>query len=305
VAATDRSRAIGYAMVAVASTLFAINAPVVKVMERGGFTAQRLTEIRSTGSFVGFVLFALLARPQALAVTRRQLALLAALGVGGLALVQWAYFFAIHRLPIGEVLLIQYVAPLIVALWARFAFREHVGRRIWAALAFSLSGLVLIVQLWRGRLDGIGIGVACVGCLSYAFYLLIAERASRRRDPISLLAWGMLFASIFWAVVAPWWSFPMSDLHGRTSLLGHLASLHAPVWLLVSWMVVLGALVPFLLVVAALPRIGATRTAIVAMLEPVVAILIAWAWLGESLDAPQLIGAALTLGGIVLAQTAR
>jgi drug/metabolite transporter (DMT)-like permease len=203
VAATDRSRAIGYAMVAVASTLFAINAPVVKVMERGGFTAQRLTEIRSTGSFVGFVLFALLARPQALAVTRRQLALLAALGVGGLALVQWAYFFAIHRLPIGEVLLIQYVAPLIVALWARFAFREHVGRRIWVALAFSLSGLVLIVQLWRGRLDGIGIGVACVGCLSYAFYLLIAERASRRRDPISLLAWGMLFASIFWAVVAP------------------------------------------------------------------------------------------------------
>jgi drug/metabolite transporter (DMT)-like permease len=41
------------------------------------------------------------------------------------------------------------------------------------------------------------------------------------------------------------------------------------------------------------------------MLEPVVAILIAWAWLGESLDAPQLVGAALTLGGIVLAQTAR
>jgi drug/metabolite transporter (DMT)-like permease len=305
VAATDRSRAIGYAMVAVASTLFAINAPVVKVMEGSGLTAQRLTEIRSTGAFLGFVLFALLTRPQALKVTRRQLALLAALGIGGLALVQWAYFFAIHRLPIGEVLLIQYVAPLLVALWARFAFHDHVGRRIWVALAFSLSGLVLIVQLWRGRLDGVGIAVACVGCLSYAFYLLIAERASRRRDPVSLLAWGMLFASVFWALAEPWWSFPTHDLHGSTSLLGHLSSLHAPLWLLVSWMVVLGALVPFLLVVAALPRIGATRTAIVAMLEPVVAILIAWAWLGESLDGPQLVGAALTLGGIVLAQTAR
>ena len=41
------------------------------------------------------------------------------------------------------------------------------------------------------------------------------------------------------------------------------------------------------------------------MLEPVVAILVAWAWLGEPLDPVQLVGATLTLGGIVLAQTAR
>ena len=304
-AAPVRSAATGYAMVATASTLFAINAPVVKVIEHTGVSAQRLTEIRSTGSLAGFALFALMTRPRTLAVTWRQIALLAALGIGGLALVQWAYFFAIHRLPIGEVLLIQYIAPLLVALWARFVFREPVGRRIWIALVLSLAGLVLVVQLWRGRLDGIGITVAGVGCLSYAFYLLAAERVSRRRDPVSLLAWGMLFAAIFWALVEPWWSFPSSRLDGRTSLLGHLASLHAPLWLLVTWMVVLGALVPFLLVVAALPRIGATRTAIVAMLEPVVAILVAWAWLGEALDAGQLAGAALTLGGIVLAQTAR
>ena len=70
-------------------------------------------------------------------------------------------------------------------------------------------------------------------------------------------------------------------------------------------MVVLGSIVPFALVVAALPRIGATRTAIVSMLEPVVAILVAWAWLGEALDGAQVAGAALTLAGIGLAQTAR
>jgi drug/metabolite transporter (DMT)-like permease len=92
---------------------------------------------------------------------------------------------------------------------------------------------------------------------------------------------------------------------GSTSLLGHLQALHAPLWLLVAWMIVLGSIVPFTLVVAALPRIGATRTAIVAMLEPVFAILVAWVWLGESLDAVQLVGAAPTLAGIALAQTAR
>jgi drug/metabolite transporter (DMT)-like permease len=227
------------------------------------------------------------------------------LGVGGLALVQWSYFFSIHRIPIGEALLIQYIAPTLVALFARFALHERIRDRLWLALVLSLTGLVLIVELWRGRLDAVGITVAGVACLSYAFYLLVAEQATHKRDPISVLAWGFLFASAFWAVLEPWWSFPTDVFGGRTSLLGHLHAFHAPLWLLVLWMVVLGSIVPFVLVVSALPRIGATRTAIVAMLEPVVAILVAWAWLGESLDPVQIAGAVLTLAGIGLAQTTR
>jgi drug/metabolite transporter (DMT)-like permease len=292
-------------MVAVASTLFAVNAPVVKVIEHTGFGSQRLTEARSTGALVGFALVVLLTRPADLRIRRRELARLAALGVGGLAVVQWSYFYAIHRLPIGEALLVQYVAPLLIALWARFVFHEQVRRRIWVSLVLCVSGLVLIVELWRGKLDGLGIAAASLACLSYAFYILVAEAATRRRDPLSLLAWGFLFSSLFWAILQPWWSFPGDRLHGSSSLLGHLARWHAPLWLLVVWMIVMGTIVPFVLVVGALPRIGATRTAIVAMLEPVVAILVAWAWLGESLAGLQLAGAVLTLAGIGLAQTSR
>ncbi len=301
----ERRAGLGYAMVAIAATLFAVNAPVAKVIEHTGFASQRLTEVRSTGAFVGLTLVVLITRPAALRTDRRELAALAALGVGGLALVQWSYFFAIHRLPIGEALLIQYVAPLLIALWARLVFHERVRGRIWVALVLCVSGLVLIVELWRRRLDGLGIAAAGLACLSYAFYVLVAETASRRRDAFSLLAWGFLFASLFWAVLEPWWTFPGRQLDGSTSLLGHLASVQLPLWLLALSMIVLGTIVPFILVVGALPRIGATRTAIVAMLEPVVAILVAWAWLGESLAGLQLFGAALTLTGIGLAQTSR
>jgi drug/metabolite transporter (DMT)-like permease len=95
------------------------------VIEHTGFDAQRLTEVRSTGAFVGLLAIVLATRPGALAIGPRELLLVVALGIGGLALVQWSYFFAIHRLPIGEALLIQFVAPLLVALWARFAFHER------------------------------------------------------------------------------------------------------------------------------------------------------------------------------------
>jgi drug/metabolite transporter (DMT)-like permease len=298
--------ALGYAMVATAATLFAVNGVVSKVIEATGFSSQRLTEVRSTGAFLGLALIVALTRRDAIRTSRRELVLLIALGVGGLALVQWSYFFAIHRLPIGEALLVQFVAPLLVALWARFVYREAVRRRIWVALALSLAGLVLIVRLWHvHRLDARGLAAAWLGCITYAFYVLVAERGVKRRDAISLSAWGFLFAALFWAAVRPWWTFPDSYLRGDASLLGHLHSLHLPVWLLVSWMVVLGTIVPFVLVVGALRHITATRVGIVAMLEPVGAILIAWVWLGEALAQVQLVGAALTLTGIVLAQTAR
>jgi drug/metabolite transporter (DMT)-like permease len=298
--------ALGYAMVATAATLFAVNGVVSKVIEATGFSSQRLTEVRSTGAFLGLALIVVLTRPRRAWTSRRELVLLVALGIGGLALVQWSYFFAIHRLAIGEALLIQFLAPLLVALWARFVYREHVRRRIWAALALSLAGLVLIVRIWHGStLDGLGLAASALACVSYAFYILVAERGVERRDAISLSAWGFLFAALFWAAAQPWWTFPDSYVEGDAPLLGHLESVHLPVWLLVAWMIVLGTIVPFVLVVGALRHVSATRVGIVAMLEPVVAILVAWVWLGESLTPVQLAGAGLTLAGIVLAQTAR
>jgi drug/metabolite transporter (DMT)-like permease len=89
------------------------------------------------------------------------------------------------------------------------------------------------------------------------------------------------------------------------SLLGHLSAWHLPVWLLMTFMICLGTIVPFFLLVSALRQLPATRVAIMAMLEPVVATVVAWAWLGESLAAPQLAGALVVLTAIALAQTAR
>jgi len=69
--------------------------------------------------------------------------------------------------------------------------------------------------------------------------------------------------------------------------------------------IVLGSIVPFTLFVGAMKHLSATRVGIAAMLEPVVATIVAWAWLRESLSAAQLIGAAVVLAAISLAQTAR
>jgi drug/metabolite transporter (DMT)-like permease len=294
-------------MVLGAATLWAANGTVSKViLESGDLSSQRLAEVRSTGAFVALAVALALLRPRALRFGRRELPFLAAFGVLGLAMVQWTYFVAIERLDIGIALLIQYTAPLLIAVWARFVMHEHVRTRIWAALGLSLFGLGLVVDVWRGlSLDGIGVVFAFGAALSFAFYILMAERGVARRDPISLLCLGMLFSSVFWAIVEPWWSFPAEVVDDDVSLLGNLADYSLPVWLLMLSMLVLGTIVPFALLVGALRHLPATRVGITAMFEPVAATIVAYLWLDEALSGLQLAGAALVLAGILLAQTAR
>jgi drug/metabolite transporter (DMT)-like permease len=294
-------------MVLGAATLWAANGTVAKViLQSGDLSSQRLAEVRSTGAFVGLALIVALVRPSSLRVTRGELPFLLAFGVLGLALVQWTYFGAIERLDIGIALLIQYTAPLMIALWARFAMREHVRARIWAALVLALFGLGLVVDFWRGlSLDGVGVLFALGAALSFALYILLAERGVVWRDPVSLLCLGMLFSSVFWSAVQPWWRFPTEIVDDDVSLLGNLGDFSAPVWLLMAWVIVFGTIVPFALLVGSLRHLPATRVGIAAMFEPVAATIVAYLWLDESLSGLQLIGAALVLAGILLAQTAR
>ena len=307
--AARRRPAVGYALVIAAIGLWSVNATMAKiVVDSGGLSALRLAEIRGTGAavllFGGVAIFA----PRTLRVTRRELGYLAIFGICGLAFVHFFYFTAITHLDIGIALVIQYLAPVLVALWARFFVHEPVRRRLWVALALAFAGLTLVAQVWQGggTLDGVGVAAALAGAFAYALYILMAEHSVRGgRDVFSLLAWGFLFAALFWAVVQPWWSFPNEVLTSDASLLGRLDGHSAPVWLLIVYIVVLGTVVPFIFMITALRHIPATRATVVAMIEPVLAGLVAYAWLGEKISADQIAGGILVLAAIVLAQTAR
>ncbi len=299
---------LGYALVWAAVAVWSLNATVMKVvLGATGISAYRFSELRLTGAAV--LLFAAIAliRPASLRVTPRELPFLAVLGVCGLAWGQLLYVISIDRLAIGVALIIIYLSPVLVALWARFVAKEIVRRRLWAAIGLSLGGLALVVEVWSGiTLDPLGLAAALLTALTFVVWVLMGDRGLREgRDAFSLLAWGLLFGSVFWAVVQPWSHFPAEILSRDVSLLGRLDDTTAPVWLLVAYVIVFGTIIPFGFLVAALKYIAPTRVAIVATLEPVGAALVAFAWLGEELSAVQLAGGLLVLAGVGLAQTAR
>ena len=225
-------------------------------------------------------------------------------GVLGVAMTQWLYFVAIERLPVGVALIIEFTAPIMVALWFRFGRHETVRPQVWWALALALVGLGMVAQVWQGfALDGLGVVAGFGAAAALALYYVVGEGAVQRRDPVSLTMWGFGAAALFWVLAQPWWSFPWDTLSGTTPL-GD-GGPQVPLWALTAWMVVLGTVVPFGLAVASMRHLRASQASVVGMTEPVLAAMVAWALLAEVLTPVQLVGGLVVLTGVLLAETAR
>ncbi|MGY1601369.1 EamA family transporter [Geodermatophilus sp. SYSU D00815] len=296
---------IGYALTLAAAAVFAVNGTVSTLALQAGLRPTELTALRCTGAALGLLVGLALVAPSRLRVSPRELPFLAVFGVVGVALTQFLYYVAIRDLPVGIALVFEMTAPVLIALYVRLVRREPVRRRVWVALLLSLAGLVLVAEVWRGEgsLEPLGIAAALGAAVCLATYYLMGERGTGGHDPVALTCWSFVAAALFWAVAGPWWTFDAAVLAERVPV--SLGDVELPLWVLVAWIVVLGAIVPFWLSIAALRHLSPTAAGLVATVEPVFASVVAWLWVEQVLTGWQVLGGVVVLGGIVLAQTAR
>jgi drug/metabolite transporter (DMT)-like permease len=297
--------ALGYALTLAAAGFFAVNGTVSTLALQAGIPATRLTALRCTGAAVALLVALALVAPARLRVAWREVPFLALFGVVGVALTQFLYYVAIGRMPVGIALVFEMTAPVFIALYVWLVRREKVRSRLWLALLLSLSGLVLVAEVWQdgGSLDPIGVGAALIAALCLATYYLMGERGTHTRDPVALTCWSFVAAALFWSVAQPWSAFDPAVLGERVPV--SIGSVELPLWLLVTWIVVLGAIVPFWLSIGALRHLPPTTAGLVATVEPVLASIVAWLWVEQVLTGWQVLGGLVVLVGIGLAQTAR
>ena len=302
-----RNPALGLGLVAFGALLFVQNAGVSRVALRAGVDPTALTTLRVTGTAVVLVLAAAVFRRDALRPPPGRLGLLVvAHGLVGVAALQWTYFVAIDRLPVGMALLLEYQAPILVALWARFVQHERVRPRLWAGLALAWGGLAAATGIWQGLVfDGVGVLAGLGAAVCFAAYFLIGEHGVGRLDPLRVILWSFGVATVGLNLVHPVTSTRWDLLGTHASLLGRLAGGTAPVWAVLAWIVVMGTLLPFGLTLLALRHLSATTVTMVAMLEPIGVSALGWIWFAETLDPVALVGCVAVVAGIVLAQSAR
>ncbi|HLP23823.1 MAG TPA: DMT family transporter [Microbacteriaceae bacterium] len=296
---------MGYLYALLGAALFGLNGSVTKVVVTSGITGAQLTFFRTMSIMVISGVWLLIANRSAFRISRRQIAIMALLGVVGVALMQWSYSMAVSLLPVGIALLIEYLSVLFVALVARFVFREQVRSRVWIAVALVIAGMVFVAKVWASTLDPLGVVYAFTAAVTLTVYFVIGERQVTATSPLAVAFWSMLFAWLFWLAFSGWWNLDPALLHSSVELGGVFGGTSAPIWFLIIWIGVVGSFMPFLLSFLALKHLPVTAAGIASSSEVLFAFLVAFLWLGEGLEPVQGIGAALVFVGILLAQTAR
>lgn len=300
---------LGTVLVLVAATTFGINAGVTRVALRAGIDAMTFTSLRITAAAAVLALIAAVIRPASLRLPRRdEAALFIAFGALGVASLQLTYNIAINRIPLGMALLLEYLAVVLVVLWARFIRGEEVHKRVAFAVVCCVIGVAAVGEVWRGMtLDTLGVVMGLAAAVSFASYFLLGERHARDSgkhvDSLHLILWGFVCGAGIMNIAAPFWRVP--DLRISANWRGLLSGLDSPLWVPIVLTVVLGTVLPFFAELLALRIMPATVVTVLSTFEPVMAIIVGWVWWAETLDAGQLIGCALILAGIWLAQSAR
>lgn len=295
---------IGYSYMTVGLFFFAVNGPVAKLALISGLESAQLSAFRIEGAFFCLLIAALFVSRQQLKFKKNEILPLVGYGFFGVAMTQFLYFVAIKRIEVGVALIIEYTAPIFVALYVRFVMKKEVSKRVWFSLFLALVGLSLITQVWTGsKLDPFGVLCAFGAAIALAIYFIGGEPLAAKRDPIALTTLSMGVGAIFWIIVQPWWTLPWSLLSKPVTLPHELGSI--PLAIVIGYIIFFGTVMPFWLYFIAFKYLDSKKAAIFGLLEPVGASLVALFLLGESFIGIQILGGALVLIGVIFAETAR
>jgi drug/metabolite transporter (DMT)-like permease len=280
---------------------------VISTVVLDHITPFRLAQVRSIGAFFILLAIALFIDRESLRAPKKLIPKLAAYGIIGFAAVQAGYFLGIQRgVPLSLVLIIEFTAPIWIALWIKYVRKMYVPASMWGAIALSLLGLILLAQVWNGlSFDLLGLLGALLSAFALTAYFLIGKSFGTSRSAMSLTVWGLGMASLAWSSSMPLWNFPFEVFTIDMDLQGVFAGNTLPGWLLILWIIVMGTIVPYLFVISGLRLLSASTASVIGMMEPVFAGIFAWMWLEQSWNAIQLIGAAVVLIGIYIADRAK
>ncbi len=292
-----------YCALIVGALCFSFNGIVSKWVMEAGLSPWRLTQIRCTGS--GLILFLYVVAKghgRALKPTRKELPSLIIFGLIGVCAVQSFYFFSILRLHVSTALIIEFTAPIWIVLYLRIFTKLEISKTMWLGLTSAFLGLIFVGQVWKGlTIDGMGVLSAFFDALSLCIYFVVGRSIGKKRSTESMLVWGFGVTAFSYAIAQPWWTFNANIFHQSIELKGRYSGHHLPGWALILFIVVFGTLLPYFCVISGLGALSAQVASIIGMLEPVLAGMFGWVLLKETFNTIQLIGAAIVLVGIFIA----
>ena len=222
------------------------------------------------------------------AVTRRELGILAVLGVL-MGSSSSSLYFSFNYLDVGIASTLLFVYPVMVAVIMAALFHEKVTVATVVSILLSLAGIVLLNRTSDGSsLDAWGVVLVMISSLTYAVYIVVVNKSSLRMSSVKLTFYVLLFGVL--------------AILGFTYATGeHVQMLpNACDWLFAVQLALLPTVLSLVLMVVAVHDIGSTPTAIMGALEPMTAVAIGVLVFGEDFTVRLAVGIVLILTAVLL-----
>jgi len=257
-----------------------------------GMSPFDLVQIRVTlASGIMFLVFLIFSR-EILRLRAKDIPFFLLLGSGVMAVVTGSYLYTISKIQVAAAILIQYLAPIFVAIFAMLFWKERPTFLKVTALFLAFGGCFLVVggyNLALLQMNLLGILGGLTSAITFAGYSLLGERAMHRYRPWTVIFYALAFSALTWHVVYP----PFTYLRAGYSVAQ---------WGWIFYISIVGTILPFGLFFAGINHIRSTRASITATLEPIFAGFLAFILLGETLLLLQVVGGCMVILAIVLLQ---
>jgi drug/metabolite transporter (DMT)-like permease len=275
------------------AVIWGINFVVVK------YATHIFNPIAFTGLRVGvaalFLVLVALARGD-ITLPRRDVIGLLLLGVIGNALYQLFFVLGISRTRAGNAALIVAAAPAFIALFARARGLERVKRMSLVGVVLSVIGVGLVIagsaSSSNGQTTLLGSVLVFCGVLCWTVYTIMLQPYTKRIDVIKLSAITMVGGAV-----------PMLIASTPALLATNWSAIGRGGWLALFYSSVISMGVAYFFWYRGLRVLGPTRTAVYTNLQPIIALLVAWAFLSETPTIFQGVGAATIVAGVFLTRT--
>lgn len=205
----------------------------------------------------------------------------AAYGLVGVFAFYTLYFYTVKISSVGFAVLLVYTAPAFSVVLGRLIFGEPLTREKMAALFLVLTGVLLVAGNVDFNVSYLALITGIATGFTYAIYGVLAKFGVRNERPERVLFMTLFFGMLFLA--------PFSKFSVPTGAIPYLLGLaFFPTFL------------GYVLYNYALKEVEVSRASIIATVEPVVAIILAFLLFGEKLTPLQLLGGALIVGASIL-----
>ena len=270
-----------------AGTLWGLIGLFVNILASKGFEPLQITTLRVTTALLVTALIIWRTDLHQFFIQPKDWWMFFGNGVIGLVFFNWCYFNAIAGGSLAIAALLLYTAPVFVMLMSVVLFREKLTKEKIIALIITFIGCGCITGAFAGSLVisrqtllyGLGSG------FGYALYSIFGKPATRKYSPLTVSFWCFIFASAF--------TLPLSGLSGKAALFSDMT-----VWGGILGIGLISCVLPNVLYMRGLQQLEAGHAAILATIEPVVAAIVSFLFLGETFTWQKLLGIILILSAV-------